>query len=52
MGPANGLDQAGVASCDNTITVPASTLERPIGYLMAAQEAIRAASTFFDLVGG
>lgn len=52
VGPANGLDHPSVVSCDNIVTVLASTLGRPIGYLLPAQEeqlaeAIRAA---FDLV--
>jgi mRNA interferase MazF len=51
VGPANGLDQACVVSCDNIVTVPTSTLGRQIGYLLPEQEtalstAIRAA---FDL---
>lgn len=52
VGPHNGLDQDGVVSCDNVLTVPTSVLGRHIGYLLPAQEvglaeAIRAA---FDLV--
>lgn len=51
VGPANGLDQAGVVSCDNIITVPVSSLGRQVGFLSEDQEialtaAIRAA---FDL---
>jgi mRNA interferase MazF len=51
VGPANGLDADGVVSCDNIVTIPASTLGRHIGVLLPAQEgglsaAIRAA---FDL---
>jgi mRNA interferase MazF len=51
VGPANGLDQHSVVSCDNILTVPTATLGRQIGYLLPAQErelaeAIRAA---FDL---
>ncbi len=52
VGGVNGLDQDGVVSCENILTVPTSTLGRHIGYLMPAQEgklaeAIRVA---FDLV--
>jgi mRNA interferase MazF len=39
VGPANGLDHPCVVSCDNIVTVPASTLGRQIGYLLPAQEA-------------
>ncbi len=51
VGRANGLDQDGVVSCDNILTVPASTLGRLIGCLLPNQEsalaeAIRSA---FDL---
>lgn len=51
VGPANGLDQRSVVSCDNIVTVLKSTLGAHVGYLLAAQEAalaeaIRAA---FDL---
>lgn len=52
VGPINGLDHAGVVSCDNILTVPTSVLGRHVGHLFPAQEvglanAIRAA---FDLV--
>ena len=51
VGPANGIDQPSVISCENIVTVPATALVRPIGHLLPAQEpaltaAIRAA---FDL---
>ena len=51
VGPANGLDHAGVVSCDNILTVPVTALGRQLGFLLAEQEtalteAIRAA---FDL---
>ena len=51
VGPANGLDRAGVVSCDNIATVPATTIGRHLGYLLPHQEpalaeAIRAG---FDL---
>jgi mRNA interferase MazF len=51
VGPANGLAQASVVSCDNIVTIPTSALRRQIGYLLATQEsslslAIQAA---FDL---
>jgi mRNA interferase MazF len=38
VGPANGLDNACVVSCDNIVTVPKSALGRQIGYLLPAQE--------------
>ena len=51
VGPANGLDQQSVVSCDNIVTVPADAVGRQIGVLFQNQEpalteAIRAA---FDL---
>lgn len=51
VGPENGLDVAGVVSCDNIVTVPKADLGRQLGVLLDAQEpvlgeAIRAA---FDL---
>lgn len=39
VGPANGLDQASVISCDNIVTVPADLLGRQIGILLTEQEA-------------
>jgi mRNA interferase MazF len=52
VGRANGLDNEGVVSCDNIVTVPKSAVGRRIGYLLPSQEsalslAIRSA---FDLV--
>ena len=38
VGPANGLDSQAVVSCDNVVTVPASTLGRQIGFLLPGQE--------------
>ena len=38
VGPANGLDQDSVVSCDNIVTVPAAAVGRQIGVLLAAQE--------------
>lgn len=38
VGPANGLDHASVVSCDNIVTVPASTLGRQLGFLLTEQE--------------
>lgn len=35
---ANGLDHAGVVSCDNIVTVPASSLGRLVGYFLPRQE--------------
>lgn len=51
VGTANGLEQGGVISCDNIVTVPRTALGRQLGYLLPGQEAelavaIRAA---FDL---
>jgi mRNA interferase MazF len=51
VGPANGLAERSVVSCDNTVTVPKSALERQIGYLLPAQEAALTAAIHaaFDL---
>jgi mRNA interferase MazF len=51
VGPANGLDQACVVSCDNIVTVPKSALGSQIGYLLPAQEAALTAAIHaaFDL---
>jgi mRNA interferase MazF len=51
VGRANGLAAHSVISCDNIVTVPASTLERQIGYLLPAQEAALSAAirAAFDL---
>jgi len=51
VGPANGLDHAGVVSCDNIVTVLKSTLGRHIGFLLPAQEAALADAVHaaFDL---
>lgn len=38
VGPDNGLDQRGAVSCDNIVTVPASTLGRHLGFLLPSQE--------------
>jgi len=38
VGPANGLDSQAVVSCDNVVTVLASTLGRQIGFLLPGQE--------------
>lgn len=51
LGPANGLDQNCVVSCDNVATIPKAALGHQIGFLFPEQEAflttaIRAA---FDL---
>ena len=42
VGPANGLDNDSVVSCDNITTVPADALGRQIGVLLAAQETMLA----------
>jgi mRNA interferase MazF len=51
VGPANGLPERSVVSCDNIVTVPKATLERHIGYLLPAQEALLTAAIHaaFDL---
>jgi len=38
IGPANGLTQASVVSCDNIVTVPTAALGAQIGVLLPAQE--------------
>ncbi len=38
VGSANGLQTDGVVSCDNIVTVPATTLGGQIGFLLPAQE--------------
>jgi len=52
VGAANGLDDEGVVSCDNILTVPTSTLGPHIGYLQPSQELelAEAIRTAFDLV--
>jgi mRNA interferase MazF len=51
VGPANGLAQASVISCDNIVTVPVNALRRQVGYLLPAQEAALATAIdrAFDL---
>lgn len=51
VGPANGLEQTCVVSCDNIVTIPRSALGGQIGYLLPAQEAALAAAirAAFDL---
>ena len=51
VGPANGLDRANVASCDNIVTVPVSALRRQLGFLLTEQEAalMKAIRAAFDL---
>jgi mRNA interferase MazF len=51
VGPANGLDRDSVVSCDNIVTVPAESLGRQLGFLLAAQEAAlgEAIRNAFDL---
>ena len=50
-GPANGLDDRCVISCDNIVTVPTTALGRLIGHLLPAQEAALTAAIHaaFDL---
>lgn len=47
----NGVDQACVISCDNIVTIPASSVGRQIGRLLAEQEPdlTRAILAAFDL---
>lgn len=51
LGPANGVAEPCIVSCDNIVTVPADAIGRLIGYLLPAQEAALAAaiSAAFDL---
>jgi mRNA interferase MazF len=51
VGQANGLAERSVVSCDNIVTVPTSTLEHQIGYLLPTQEAALSAAIHaaFDL---
>lgn len=39
VGPANGLDHAGVVSCDNVQTIPVGDLGRRVGSLFEREEA-------------
>lgn len=38
VGPANGLEQAGVVSCDNIITIDKDAVGRHVGFLFERQE--------------
>ena len=51
VGPDNGLDKESVVSCDNLVTVLASSVGRFIGYLQRDQEAAlaKAIRAAFDL---
>lgn len=51
VGPANGLEHDSVISLDNVVTIQASLLGRPVGFLTAAQETIlaRAVVLAYDL---
>jgi mRNA interferase MazF len=51
VGRSNGLDHDGVASIDNTVTIPARSLGRTLGFLTDAQERdlARAVVLAFDL---
>ena len=53
VGPANGLDHPSVVSCDNVVTVPATTLGRQVGRLLPEQEILLTAALHaaFDLEG-
>ena len=52
--PTNGLEIASVISCDKVQTIPASTIGRQVGWLLADQEAAltRAIGYAYDLYGG
>ncbi|CAN5430729.1 type II toxin-antitoxin system toxin endoribonuclease MazF3 [soil metagenome] len=51
VGRANGLEQDGVVSCDNVITVPTESIGRNIGFLLPDQEPALAEAirTAYDL---
>lgn len=51
VGPANGLDHDGAASCDNIYTIHIDRLGRQVGFLLPAQEADLSAAikAAFDL---
>jgi mRNA interferase MazF len=51
VGSLNGLVRRSVVSCDNIVTIPASALDRQIGYLLPAQETALTAAIHaaFDL---
>lgn len=38
VGPANGLEQASVISCDNIVTIDKAALGRHLGFLFESQE--------------
>lgn len=38
VGPANGLDQQYVISCDSILTIPGAAVGKQIGYLLPEQE--------------
>ena len=38
LGPANGLDEACIVSCDNIITIDKAALGRHVGFLFEQQE--------------
>jgi len=51
VGPANGLAETSVISCDNILTIPKDALGRQIGHLLPAQESALTAAIHaaFDL---
>ena len=51
VGPANGLAETSVISCDNILTIPKDALGRQIGQLLPAQESALTAAMHaaFDL---
>lgn len=52
VGPENGLDVAGVVSCDNIVTIPKDSIGRQLGFLLEAQEPALAEAicTAFDFL--
>lgn len=44
VGPANGLEQDSVVSCDNIITIDKASLGRHVGFLFERQEQLLAAA--------
>ncbi len=51
VGSANGLDHAGVGSCENVTTIPVARLREQVGFLRPAQEVALTAAFLaaFDL---
>jgi len=51
VGPSNGLDQPGVISLDNVLTIPTKMLGHTVGFLTSEQETLlaRAVGLAYDL---